>query len=257
MEGRRVGFSNSCHLPPKKKPHAPSRGLGLVALRLSQPRSGCIPSAGHDGPLLYPGPLCGGESGSTGRAAGIGMDADAFSPAQGCAVEKPDPGSRTCRPGMGGKRHAGWPSLLVTFLLATQEKSDSVAECDRPLCFKLLIQDMQEGMTHPLFCRTASRALLRQLCLEALARSFHVSTASCGIHQCIRIAFFAPGHACPQIHGARMRIERDVARQRRDHREAVLEILDDIRVLRVADQSVTGCRQAAHIDHVQAALALA
>jgi hypothetical protein len=26
---------------------------------------------------------------------------------------------------MGGKRQAGWPSLLVTFLLATQEKSDS------------------------------------------------------------------------------------------------------------------------------------
>jgi len=26
---------------------------------------------------------------------------------------------------MPGKRQAGWPSLLVTFLLATQEKSDS------------------------------------------------------------------------------------------------------------------------------------
>jgi len=34
---------------------------------------------------------------------------------------------------MPGKRQAGWPSLLVTFLLATQEKSDSVAEGDRPL----------------------------------------------------------------------------------------------------------------------------
>jgi len=32
-----------------------------------------------------------------------------------------------------GKRQAGWPSLLVTFLLATQEKSDSVAAGDRPL----------------------------------------------------------------------------------------------------------------------------
>jgi len=28
---------------------------------------------------------------------------------------------------MPGKRQAGWPSLLVTFLLATQEKSDSAA----------------------------------------------------------------------------------------------------------------------------------
>jgi flagellar biosynthesis protein FliQ len=34
---------------------------------------------------------------------------------------------------MPGKRQAGWPSLLVTFLLATQEKSDSVAAGDRPL----------------------------------------------------------------------------------------------------------------------------
>ena len=34
---------------------------------------------------------------------------------------------------MPNKRQAGWPSLLVTFLLATQEKSDSVAEGDRPL----------------------------------------------------------------------------------------------------------------------------
>jgi hypothetical protein len=100
---------------------------------LSQPRSGCVPSAGHDGPLLYPGPLCGGESGSTGRVAGIGMDADAFSPAHGCAVEKPGPGSRTCRPWMGGKRQAGCSFSLVTFSLSTQRESDSVAEGDRPL----------------------------------------------------------------------------------------------------------------------------
>jgi hypothetical protein len=31
-----------------------------------------LKSAGHDGPLLYPGPLCGGESGSTGPEGGIG-----------------------------------------------------------------------------------------------------------------------------------------------------------------------------------------
>ena len=34
---------------------------------------------------------------------------------------------------MGGKRQAGWPSLLVTFLLATQEKSDSGAAGARKL----------------------------------------------------------------------------------------------------------------------------
>jgi hypothetical protein len=40
------------------------------------------PSAGQDGPPLYPGPLCGGELGATGRAAGIDRDVDAFSPGQ-------------------------------------------------------------------------------------------------------------------------------------------------------------------------------
>jgi hypothetical protein len=42
---------------------------------------------------------------------------------------------------MGGKRQAGWPSLLVTFLLATQEKSDSSAVGDRKL---LLLIDQKE-----------------------------------------------------------------------------------------------------------------
>jgi hypothetical protein len=42
-----------------------------------------------------PGPLCGGEVGATGPEGGIDMDVDSFSPAQGCAVEKPDLTSRT------------------------------------------------------------------------------------------------------------------------------------------------------------------
>jgi len=55
----------------------------MSALQLSQPRSGCVPpSAGQDGTLLYPGPLCGGESGTTGRAAGVNRDVDSFSPGQ-------------------------------------------------------------------------------------------------------------------------------------------------------------------------------
>ena len=35
------------------------------ALQLSPPRSGGASRAGQDGPLLYPGPLCGGEVGTT------------------------------------------------------------------------------------------------------------------------------------------------------------------------------------------------
>ena len=43
---------------------------------LSQPRCGCVPSAGHDDPLLYPGPLCSG----------------------GRAEESPQGGSHGCEP---------------------------------------------------------------------------------------------------------------------------------------------------------------
>jgi hypothetical protein len=54
-------------------------------LQLSRPRSGCASSAGQHGPLLYPGPLCGGESWTTGRAAGVDRDVDSFSPGQATA----------------------------------------------------------------------------------------------------------------------------------------------------------------------------
>ena len=54
-------------------------------------------------------------------------------PQCGVACEVYDHASRTCRAGMPGKRQAGWSSLWVTFLLATQEKSDSRAEGARKL----------------------------------------------------------------------------------------------------------------------------
>ncbi len=47
------------------------------------------PSAGQDGPLLYPGPLCGGESGSTGRAAGVDRDVGSFSHGQDARSKSP------------------------------------------------------------------------------------------------------------------------------------------------------------------------
>ena len=76
----------------------------------------------------FPGPLCGGETESTGRVSGHGHDAHAFSQVQGRTFEKPGSGSRTFRPWMGGKRQAGWPFSLVTFSLATQRESNSRAE---------------------------------------------------------------------------------------------------------------------------------
>jgi hypothetical protein len=65
-------------------------------------------------PYEYPGLLRGGEPGDDGPA-GIGMDADAFSPGQE-SCRKPGPGARTCRPRMGGKRQAGCRFLLVNSL---------------------------------------------------------------------------------------------------------------------------------------------
>ncbi len=91
-----------------------------------------LKSAGQDGPLLHPGPLCGGASGTTGRAAGIDRDVDAFSHGKDARSKSPAP-ARGLAGQEPGKRQAGWPSLLVTFLLATQEKSDSVAAGDRKL----------------------------------------------------------------------------------------------------------------------------
>ena len=105
---------------------------GSATLRSCCCFSASSPSAGHDGPLLYRGPLCGGESGSTGRAAGIDRDVDAFSHGQDARSKSPAPahGLAGQEP---GKRQAGCSFSLVTFALSTQRESDSVAAGDRPL----------------------------------------------------------------------------------------------------------------------------
>ncbi len=73
-------------------------------------------SAGQDGPLLYPGPLCGGESGTTGRAAGEARDGLAFSRGQDARSKSPAPAHGLAGQ-ESGKRQAGWPFSLVTFSL--------------------------------------------------------------------------------------------------------------------------------------------
>ena len=65
---------------------------------LPTPQRGGAPSAGDDGPLLYPGPLCGGESGTTGPQ-GSRQGCRLLFDGAGRPVEKPGPGSRTCRAG--------------------------------------------------------------------------------------------------------------------------------------------------------------
>ncbi|CAM0997315.1 hypothetical protein EJMOOK_01480 [Rhodanobacter sp. Root179] len=153
----------------------------LFAFQLSQPRSGCAPSAGHDGPLLCPGPLCSGESGSTGRAAGIGMDADAFSPAQGCAVEKPDPGSRTFRAGSPESAEAGWPLFGPRFSGHT-EKGGSAAKGRRKLLLLMTArheesrkQDQKRTPPRPSPASRGGRTAWRR---QLLNRSAYADTCS-------------------------------------------------------------------------------
>jgi hypothetical protein len=82
-------------------------------------------SGAHDARLLFRGPWAAVRWGRKGRAAGETRDGLAFSRGQEPARKaRPRlthlPGRRP------GKRQPGWPSLWVTFLLATQEKSNSV-----------------------------------------------------------------------------------------------------------------------------------
>ncbi len=91
-----------------------------------------LKSAGHDGPLLYRGPCAAVRRGrQAAQREPTGMSAPFRQGRMPCRKARPRLTDLLGR--MPNKRQAGWPSLLVTFLLATQEKSDSVAEGDRPL----------------------------------------------------------------------------------------------------------------------------
>jgi hypothetical protein len=82
--------------------------------------------------LLYPGPLCGGELGTTGRAAGVDTDVDSFrtgrKPVRKARPRLTDlPGRRP------GKRQAGWPFSLVTFLFGHTKRKLSLPGFGRHL----------------------------------------------------------------------------------------------------------------------------
>ena len=117
----------------------------LLALPLSPPRSGGALSARQDGALLYPGPLGGGEAGTKGPQ-GSRQEVDSFSPAHGCAVEKPGPGSRTCRAGMPGKRQVG-VSFSLGYFSFGQAKEKYLARRRRTKALDLCDQRVA-GSTH-------------------------------------------------------------------------------------------------------------
>jgi hypothetical protein len=78
------------------------------------------------------GPCAAVSRGTTGRAAGADKDVGSFSPEQD-ALSKSPAAAHGLAGQESGKRQAGWPFSWVTLSLATQDKSDSVAEGDRPL----------------------------------------------------------------------------------------------------------------------------
>ena len=135
--------------------HVKSKSLASQAVPLSQARSGCAPGTGQDGTLLYPAPLCGGESGTTGTEGGIDMDVDSCSSGQDALSKSPAPahglaahewaasakrgglllysGHPAFRPSGRLRRSRRSCGAVVAFLLATQEKSDSAATGRRKL----------------------------------------------------------------------------------------------------------------------------
>jgi len=96
-----------------------------------------LKSAGHDGPLLYRGPLRGGEAGLTGRAAGESMDGLAFSSGQDARSKSPAPAHGLAAHGWAASAKRGGLSLWLLSLLATQRESNSGANGARKLLLLL------------------------------------------------------------------------------------------------------------------------
>ncbi len=108
-----------------------SGGVGAVKQRGAKRDAfdlAVLKSAGQDGALLYPGPLCGGESGSTGRAAGIGRKPIPFRQHRDVLSKSPAPAHGLAAQGWAASAKRGGLSLWLSFSLATQRESNSAAE---------------------------------------------------------------------------------------------------------------------------------
>ncbi len=112
------------------------------------------------------GPLRGGEAGSTGRAAGVARDGNAFSRGQEPA-RKARP-RLTDLPGrMPGKRQAGCRFLLVTSLLDKQKRSNSGAAGARKL---LALKTLTSNEARASRTSALLQAQARQLSTAAAAK---------------------------------------------------------------------------------------
>jgi hypothetical protein len=116
---------------------AGGEGAGAVAQRCCSASASAfafavLKSAGHDGPLLYRGPCAAVRRGrQAAQRESTGMSTPFRQGRMPCRKARPRLTDLLGR--MPNKRQAGWPFSLVTFSLATQRESDSVAAGDRPL----------------------------------------------------------------------------------------------------------------------------
>ena len=94
-------------------------------------------SAGQDGPLLYPGPLCGGEAGSKGRAAGADRDVGSFSPGQDALSKSPAPAHGLAAHGWAASAKRGGLSLWLLSLWPRKEKVTRLPQADESSCSEM------------------------------------------------------------------------------------------------------------------------
>jgi hypothetical protein len=112
---------------------------------------GSSEECGPGWPAVLPGPLCGGESGSTGRAAGVDMDVGSFSPGQDALSKSPAPAHGLAAQGWAASAKRGGLSLWLSFSLATQRESNSASEGGRKL-FALAVRDTHSGVADSRRC---------------------------------------------------------------------------------------------------------
>ena len=122
------------HCLRTRQPSLPLHGrascpTGLMGSLLPRPFEECGPGW----PAALPGPLCGGETESTGRVSGHRQDADAFSQVHGRTFEKPGSGSRTFRAGSPESAKRGGLSFGY-FSLATQRKVTRAPQAHESFC---------------------------------------------------------------------------------------------------------------------------
>ena len=135
------------------------RAEAIARAKRSEVLQGCraFASGAHDARLLFRDPWAAVRRGREGRAAGEARDGLAFSRGQEPA-RKARPRLTNSQGRMPGERQPGWPSLWVTFLLATQEKSNSGAAGARKL-FASKPATGQRPREHPPLTPTLSSLL--------------------------------------------------------------------------------------------------